>query len=278
MAEVSGQLGRLDLFKVVWRLLFMQALIHRRGMQNLALAGALDEVTDKVAGGDKTLIKRHLAFFNCNPNFVPLIAGGVLRLEEEKHAGKPITDEDIEYFKKALASPLAAMGDMLFLGSVKPLALTLACIFAIYKIPIGLLAVLLLYNLAILSCRPLGNLLRLHQGLGTRRRFFGSPFSTHPRSCPRARRRVWRSVGWSRSQPLAPRRTMDADCRHRPVGNHVLFAAKRSAGFLAGDCPFPGFRSYRTAVWLARGIAWTAFVRFGREWTRNDRIRSENKQ
>ena len=48
------------------------------------------------------------------------------------------------------------MGDMLFLGNLKPLALTLACIFAIYRIPIGLLAVFLLYNLGVVSCRLWG--------------------------------------------------------------------------------------------------------------------------
>jgi mannose/fructose/N-acetylgalactosamine-specific phosphotransferase system component IID len=65
----------------------------------------------------------------------------------------PIADSDIVYFKRSLASPFAAMGDMLFIGNLKPLALTLACIFAINQFPIGLLAVFLLYNLAIISCR-----------------------------------------------------------------------------------------------------------------------------
>ena len=84
LTPVTPRLGRWDLFKVVLRLLFMQALLHRRGMQNMSLAGALDIVAGGGAGGDKTLIRRHLSFFNCNPNFVPLIAGGILRLEEEK--------------------------------------------------------------------------------------------------------------------------------------------------------------------------------------------------
>jgi len=153
MAEVTRSLSRVDLLRVAVRLFFMQALLNRRGMQNLALAAALDSAQGK---RDNELIHRHLQYFNCNPNFVPLIAGGVLRLEEEKRAGKPINDGDIDYFKKALASPLAAMGDLLFLGNLKPLALTFACVFAIYKLPIGLLAVFLLYNLAVVSCRLWG--------------------------------------------------------------------------------------------------------------------------
>jgi len=150
-------LSRFDLFRVFLRLLFMQALLNRRGMQNLAVANALAPVADKLdTEGGKSLISRHLEFFNCNPNFVPLIIGGLLRLEVERVAGKPVTDNDIQYFKKSLSSPLAAAGDMLFIGSAKPLALTCACIFAIYKFPIGLLAVFLLYNLTIISCRLWG--------------------------------------------------------------------------------------------------------------------------
>jgi PTS system mannose-specific IID component len=154
---MTGRLSRLDLLRVVVRLLFAQALLNKRGMQNLALAGSLSAVEGKLGGnGDNSFLKRHLAFFNCNPNFVPLIVGGVLRLEEERLSGKPVGDNDIDYFKKALSSPLAAMGDMLFLANLKPLALTFACIFAMFKLPIGLLAVFLLYNLTIITCRIWG--------------------------------------------------------------------------------------------------------------------------
>jgi PTS system mannose-specific IID component len=126
-------------------------------MQNLGLMNALAPVIGRFRDSDaKSLLLNHLAFFNCNPNFTPLIVGGILRLETERQAGKPVTERDIEYFKKSISGPLAAMGDLLFLGGLKPLALTLACIFAIYKSLIGLLAVLLLYNLVVVSCRLWG--------------------------------------------------------------------------------------------------------------------------
>ena len=153
---MTGRLGEWDLFRVFLRLLFLQGLLHRRGMQSLGMASALSAVGDKLDYEDNSLLSKHLSFFNCNPNFVPLIVGGVLRLEEEKLDGRPVSDQDIDRFKRALAGPLAAMGDMLFMGSLKPLALTFACVFAIYKLPIGLLAVFLLYNAAILSCRLWG--------------------------------------------------------------------------------------------------------------------------
>lgn len=157
MAGVSRRVGRFGLFRVFVRLLFMQGLLNRRGMQNLGLASALSPASGKLdESGDSTFVSRHLSFFNCNPNFAPLVVGGILRLEEDKRSGKPISDDDIDFFKRALTGPLAAMGDMLFIGNLKPLALTFTCVFAIYKLPLGLLAVFLLYNMAIISCRLLG--------------------------------------------------------------------------------------------------------------------------
>jgi PTS system mannose-specific IID component len=157
MDSVTKRVRRRDLFQVFWRLLFLQGLLHPKGMQNLGLMNSLAPALRRRKKEDgKPLLLNHLRFFNCNPNFTPLIVGGILRLESEREAGKPVTEEDIEYFKKAISGPMAAMGDLLFLGGLKPLALTLACIFAIYKSLIGLLAVVLLYNLVVVSCRLWG--------------------------------------------------------------------------------------------------------------------------
>jgi PTS system mannose-specific IID component len=156
---MNSTIRRIDIFRVFWRLLFLQGLLHRRGMQNLGLANALSPALKRLESASEdsnSLINRHISFFNCNPNFTPLIVGGVIRLEEERLAGKPVKSEDVEYFKKSISGPLAAMGDLLFLGGLKPLALTLACVFAIYKSLTGLLSVLLLYNLVVVSCRLWG--------------------------------------------------------------------------------------------------------------------------
>lgn len=157
MDNVNTRVGRWDLFRVFWRLLFLQGLLHPKGMQNLGLMSALAPAIGRRGDEEgKPLLLNHFTFFNCNPNFTPLIVGGIIRLEFEREAGKPVTDKDIEYFKKSISGPMAAMGDLLFLGGLKPLALTLACIFAIYKSLIGLLAVVLLYNLVVVTCRLWG--------------------------------------------------------------------------------------------------------------------------
>ncbi len=150
-------ISKRELFGIFLRLLFIQGLLNRKGMQNIGFARAISAVEGwRAKHSDEPLAGKHLEFFNCNPNFTPVVVGGVLRLEHERLSGKPIDEKDIEYFKRSISSPLAAMGDMLFLGNLKPLALTFACIFAIYKSVIGLLAVFLLYNLIIISCRLWG--------------------------------------------------------------------------------------------------------------------------
>ena len=154
---MSNRVRRRDLFRVFWRLLLLQGLLHPKGMQNLGLMNALGPaIGDREDETGNSLLLNHLKFFNCNPNFTPLIVGGIIRLEFERERGKPVTDKDIEYFKRSMSGPMAAMGDLLFLGGLKPLALTLACVFAIYKSLIGLLAVVLLYNLVVVTCRLWG--------------------------------------------------------------------------------------------------------------------------
>jgi len=159
MGKVQRRISGGDLFLLFLRLLLLQGLLHAKGMQNLSIMNALGPILLKLRVGDesdKRLIAKHLNFFNCNPNFVPLVAGGIVSLEERRLSGKAISEQEMDTFKRALSSPLAAMGDMLFLGALKPMALTLACLFAIHKSLIGLLAVILLYNAVIISCRLWG--------------------------------------------------------------------------------------------------------------------------
>ena len=116
MDKEKEKLGTWDLLKIFFRLLFIQGLLNRMGMQNMGFASALSCVEGKyVDEQDPPMSKKHMGFFNCNPNFTPLVIGGVLRMEEERSLGKPVSDKDIEYFKRAISGPLAAMGDMLFL-------------------------------------------------------------------------------------------------------------------------------------------------------------------
>jgi PTS system mannose-specific IID component len=153
MAPVTGTLTRGDLNRIFVRSLFLQAAIHRRGMQNLGMLNALEPGAARVVADPAALLARHSEHFNTNPNMAPIVIGGVLRIEEEGGRGGPAS---VSRFKQACASALAAAGDVFFGGGLRPIALTLATLFAIYRFFPGLVAVFVLYNAALITVRYRG--------------------------------------------------------------------------------------------------------------------------
>jgi PTS system mannose-specific IID component len=150
---VSGRLSRADLTRVFARLLLIQAALHRRGMQNIGAMFAIDAVARRLSDDGAALVARHTEYFNTNPNAAPVVIGSVLRIEDEGDAAAPAS---VARFKQSAGSALAAAGDTLFVGALKPLALTLACLSAIYSFFPGLVAVFLLYNTVVIVCRYWG--------------------------------------------------------------------------------------------------------------------------
>lgn len=167
---MSARLERRDLLKVYARLLFVQATLHRRGMQNVGVLHALDAVAPKLVQEPAALLARHVDHFNTNPNAVPIVVGGVLRIEEDGATAVPMP---VSRFKQAASSALAAMGDVLVVGGLKPLALTLAVVSAIYSFLAGLVAIVVLYNAALLAGRWWGLRFGYARGWGVIEAFTG---------------------------------------------------------------------------------------------------------
>ena len=147
------KLERRDLARVLVRLLFVQATLHRKGMQNIGVMHAVDAAAPKLSPDPGAFLARHAEHFNTNPNAAPIVVGGVLRIEEERSATAPAS---VSRFKQAASSALAAMGDVLVVGGLKPLALTLAVVSAIYSFLAGLVAIFVCYNAALLAGRYWG--------------------------------------------------------------------------------------------------------------------------
>ena len=150
---MSERLTPSDLRRVLARLLFVQATLNRKGMQNIGVLHALAAAAPRLAGEPMSLLARHNDHFNTNPNAVPIVVGSVLRIEEDGLATAPVP---IARFKQAACSALAAMGDVLMVGALKPLALTLAVVSAIYSFSTGLVAIVVVYNAALLAGRAWG--------------------------------------------------------------------------------------------------------------------------
>lgn len=112
-----------------WRwLLFIHASYNYERLQGLGFAHAMKPVIEhlyETAEARAAALRRHLVFFNSEPQFGALVPGAVIALEEERAAGADLPDETINGVKSGLMGPLAGVGDSLIQGLVTPLLLSL---------------------------------------------------------------------------------------------------------------------------------------------------------
>ncbi|HEX7495352.1 MAG TPA: PTS system mannose/fructose/sorbose family transporter subunit IID [Candidatus Limnocylindrales bacterium] len=73
----------------------------------------------------RAALKRHLVFFNTEPNFGNIVHGTVIAMEEQRANGAPIDDDAINSVKSGLMGPLAGIGDTLSQSTITPILLAL---------------------------------------------------------------------------------------------------------------------------------------------------------
>jgi PTS system mannose-specific IID component len=117
-------LRAVDLARVASRSLYLQALWTAERMQGPGFAFSILPALARVLrpGERADALRRHMAYFNTHPALAGIVLGAVARLEERRANGEAIPGERIEAVKRALASPLAALGDPLFWVTLRPLA------------------------------------------------------------------------------------------------------------------------------------------------------------
>lgn len=107
---------------------------------------------------------RHTGYFNTHPYFAPMVAGTTLRLETLSIAGEEPA-VDAETYKNMVMAPLAAMGDALFWGGVRPLAALIGLLIASQGSLWAPIVFLVLFNLPHLLFRGIGLILGYTQQL-----------------------------------------------------------------------------------------------------------------
>lgn len=130
-----------DLVRTGARAGHIQILLTPERMQGPGFAFALLPVLERLYPARRDLaraIRRHLAYFATHPVLTGYVLGAAARWEERRANGDAVTDESIDTWKRALASPLAAMGDPFFWVTLRPLA-GLVGIIAIGLIPAPIL-------------------------------------------------------------------------------------------------------------------------------------------
>jgi mannose/fructose/N-acetylgalactosamine-specific phosphotransferase system component IID len=146
--------------RAVWlRQFLLQACWNYEGMQNVGFAYSILPALRKIYAGrpDEMIraLKRHLEFFNTQPAMAGVILGTSLRLEEKVGEGE-VDPRAIGTFKVGLMGSLGAIGDAYFWGAIKPMASAAGAILALIHPLLGIVGLLLLYNLPHIAVRLKG--------------------------------------------------------------------------------------------------------------------------
>jgi len=107
---------------------FSHANYNYERLQGTAFAHAMTPVIRKLYKDPeeiKAALKRHLVFFNTEPNIGGVIHGAVIAMEEQRANGAPIDDDDINSVKSGLMGPMAGIGDAIDQGTITPILLSI---------------------------------------------------------------------------------------------------------------------------------------------------------
>lgn len=130
--ENSGRLlGKKDIDRAAWRYIFFaQATQNFERMMGLAFCHVLEPVLKKLYKGNdeeyKSALKRHMQFYNTEPQLGALIPGITIAMEEARAQGEEVSEELIVNTKNALMGPFAGIGDSLLIGTFSPILLSIA--------------------------------------------------------------------------------------------------------------------------------------------------------
>lgn len=145
--NVAQKLTKSDIRKSYWLWqFFSHANYNYERMQGTAFAMAMAPLLKKLYPKHEDLVeglKRHLVFFNTDPNLGSVIHGAAIAMEEQKASGADITGESINAVKTGLMGPLAGIGDTLIQGIIIPLMVAIGISFGVTGNVFGSLFVLI---------------------------------------------------------------------------------------------------------------------------------------
>lgn len=133
----------------IWfRLLLLQASWNFERLQGVGFFYSLLPGLRKLYSGEKLLAvsRKYVGYFNTHVYLAPMVAGAVLKLEEDQASGDADQAVEVDDFKEMVAAPYAAIGDALFWGGLRPLAAGIALFFAVKGILWAPLIFILIYN------------------------------------------------------------------------------------------------------------------------------------
>jgi PTS system mannose-specific IID component len=122
-------LSRGDVQRAFWLwTFFSHSNYNYERLQGTAFAHAMTPIIRKLYNTPEEIraaLRRHLVFFNTEPNVGGVIHGTVIAMEEQRANGAPIDDDDINSVKSGLMGPLAGVGDSISQGTITPILLSI---------------------------------------------------------------------------------------------------------------------------------------------------------
>jgi len=142
------KLERSDVQRAFWLwTFFSHANYNYERLQGTAFAQAMTPIIRKLYDTPdeiKAALKRHLVFFNTEPNVGGVIHGAVIAMEEQRANGADIDDDAINSVKSGLMGPLAGVGDSISQGTITPILLSIGIGIAAAGQPFGAILYLVL--------------------------------------------------------------------------------------------------------------------------------------
>lgn len=153
------KLNKKDLAKVYRRQFLIRAGLNFERQQCVGFTSALTPLIDKYYSTEEEkaqVMKRHMNLFLSQPMVASLPIGVSLAMEERIALEKDIDPEAVNSVKTALMGPLAALGDSLINGTLRPLVAGIAITMAQQNNVLGPILFLLVMGFTSLFVRYLG--------------------------------------------------------------------------------------------------------------------------
>ncbi len=126
--QTEKTLSRSDLNRAwwIWTFFNLSAFSMER-MQAPAFVYMLSPIMKRLYGDNpdeiKSALKRHMVFFNTEPQTGVIAHGVTVALEQQRASGAPINDEMINGIKAGIMGPMAGIGDSMIPGTLIPILL-----------------------------------------------------------------------------------------------------------------------------------------------------------
>lgn len=126
---------------------------------HIAFAMMMNKILKKVYAEDeegyRDALTRHVEFFNITPQLAPFVGGIVASMEEMKSRGE-VDGEAISSIKTALMGPLSGIGDSVFVGCLRVIAVGIGISLAQNGNMFGPIVYFLMYNIPAFIIRYFG--------------------------------------------------------------------------------------------------------------------------